>query len=160
TINFAAWPGTIGLTSGELLVARSITISGPGAENLAVNGNAKNRVFHVTGGNVTISGLTITNGRAFGFYPDNEGAGILNQYATVTLNNCTISTNVAENEGGGICNDGTGGAAIMAITNCTVTNNSAYYGAGICNDGRMKGATLLQISNTTLSNNTAGYDAG
>ena len=47
TINFAV-SGTIGLTSGELLVAKSITISGPGAENLAVNGNAKDRVFHVT----------------------------------------------------------------------------------------------------------------
>lgn len=45
TINFAV-AGTIGLTSGELLVDKSITISGPGAENLAVNGNAKSRVFH------------------------------------------------------------------------------------------------------------------
>jgi predicted outer membrane repeat protein len=160
TINFAAWPGTIGLTSGELLVDKAITISGPGAENLAVNGNAKNRVFHVTGGNVTISALTITNGRAFGFYPNNEGAGVLNEHATVTLNNCTINGNVAENDGGGVCNDGTGGAAIMSINNSTISNNSAYYGAGICNDGRMKGATLLQISSTTISNNSAGYDAG
>src|SRR5438034_9132612 len=61
TIDFAV-TGTIGLTSGELLVDKSITISGPGAEKLAVSGNAKDRVFHVTGGNVTISGLTITNG--------------------------------------------------------------------------------------------------
>src|SRR5438552_17389760 len=61
TIEFAV-TGTIGLTTGELLVDKSITISGPGANNLAIDGNAKNRVFHVTGGNVTISGLTITNG--------------------------------------------------------------------------------------------------
>src|SRR6266516_7647330 len=40
TINFAV-TGTIGLTSGELLVDKAITISGPGAENFAVNGNAK-----------------------------------------------------------------------------------------------------------------------
>jgi hypothetical protein len=160
TINFAV-SGTIGLTSGELLVNNNITISGPGAASLAVNGNAKSRVFHIASGKtVSIFALTIINGRTFGSYPDNEGGGVLNQYATVTLNNCTISANVAENQGGGICNDGTGGAAIMAITNCTVSNNSAYYGAGICNDGRMKGATLLQISSTTLSNNTAGYDAG
>src|SRR6185369_3317147 len=39
--------GTIGLTSGELLVGTSITISGPGAANLAVNGNAKTRLFHI-----------------------------------------------------------------------------------------------------------------
>src|ERR1700746_1261676 len=40
TINFAV-TGTIGLTTGELLVDKSITISGPGAASLAVNGNAK-----------------------------------------------------------------------------------------------------------------------
>ena len=55
TINFAV-TGTIGLTSGELLVDKAITISGPGAENLAVNGNAKSGVFHVTGGTVTGGG--------------------------------------------------------------------------------------------------------
>src|SRR5881394_2164860 len=64
TIEFAV-SGTIGLTSGELLVAKSITISGPGAENLAVNGNAKITVFHIVPGEtVTISDLTITNGSA------------------------------------------------------------------------------------------------
>ena len=34
TITFAV-TGTIGLTSGELLVGKSITISGPGADSLA-----------------------------------------------------------------------------------------------------------------------------
>ena len=59
TIDFAV-TGTIGLTSGELLVNKVLTISGPGAENLAVNGNAKSTVFHVAPGEtVTISGLTI-----------------------------------------------------------------------------------------------------
>ena len=63
-IGFAV-TGTIGLTSGELLVAKNITISGPGAENLAVNGNSQSRVFHIASGQtVTISGLTITNGHA------------------------------------------------------------------------------------------------
>src|SRR5438477_11616753 len=59
TINFAV-TGTIGLTSGELLVDKAITISGPGAASLTVNGNAKSRVFHIgSGRTVTISGLTI-----------------------------------------------------------------------------------------------------
>src|SRR5438270_2187001 len=61
TIEFAV-TGTIGLTSGELLVDKSITVSGPGAENLAVNGNNQSRVFHIASGQtVTISGMTITN---------------------------------------------------------------------------------------------------
>jgi len=40
TIEFAV-TGTIRLTSAELLVNKSITISGPGANNLAIDGNAK-----------------------------------------------------------------------------------------------------------------------
>ncbi len=78
----------------------------------------------------------------------------------MTLNDCIITGNATGNDGGGMCNNGTGGAAIMEINNSTLSNNTAYHGAGICNDGRMKGATLLQISNTTLNNNSAGDDAG
>ena len=45
----------------------SITISGPGAANLTVNGNTDSRVFHVgPGKTVTISALTIINGNANG----------------------------------------------------------------------------------------------
>ena len=102
TINFAV-TGTIGLTSGELLVARSITIAGPGAENLAVNGNNQSRVFHIASGQtVTISGLTITNGHA-----SDSGGGIYNDHAVLILDDCTISDNSASgNLGGGIHNDG------------------------------------------------------
>src|SRR5438093_327501 len=49
TIDFSvATPATITLTSGELVVNKSITISGPGADQLSVNGNAASRVFHIT----------------------------------------------------------------------------------------------------------------
>ena len=46
--------GTITLTSGELLITKNVTILGPGANVLAVNGNfpnTTNRVFHIN--NVT-----------------------------------------------------------------------------------------------------------
>jgi len=186
TINFAV-TGAIALTTGELLVNKSLTISGPGAGVLAVDGNATYRVFHVAPSKaVIISDLAITNGNP-NTQPVPDGGGIYNDHATLTLNNCTVNNNAAfrdgggvhnagaatmtlngcvitanmtGNDGGGICNNGTGGAAIMEINNSTVSNNSAGHGAGICNDGRMKGATLLQISNTTLNNNSAGDNAG
>src|SRR6266849_978481 len=47
TINITA-RGTIILTSGELVVAKSVTIHGPGAAQLSVSGNATSRVFHIT----------------------------------------------------------------------------------------------------------------
>src|SRR5437773_4995626 len=49
TIDFAV-TGTITLTTDELLVDKSITISGPGSDNLTVDGNHASRVFHVSSG--------------------------------------------------------------------------------------------------------------
>ena len=68
TINFTV-SGTITLTTGELLVNKNLTVSGPGAANLtiersAASGTADFRLFNIDSGIVTLSGLTIRNGRA------------------------------------------------------------------------------------------------
>src|ERR1700683_4077672 len=47
TVDATGVSGTILLTSGQLIVDRSVTIVGPGPGNLAVNGNAASRVFYV-----------------------------------------------------------------------------------------------------------------
>src|SRR6266542_2898530 len=165
TITFAV-SGRIGLTSGELLVDKSITISGPGAGSLAVDGNATSGVFHIgSGRTVTISGLTITNGTG----------GIGNDNATLTLSNCTISGN----SGGGI-SSGYYDYSELTLSNCTVTGNSgdgisnfAFYGEsylqisdsvvsgnsgrGISNVASYEGSSAgLQISNCTISGNSGG----
>src|SRR5215471_6769802 len=44
TIDATGVSGIILLTSGELQITHSVTINGPGATNLAVNGNAQSRV--------------------------------------------------------------------------------------------------------------------
>ena len=150
TIEFAV-TGTIGLTNGELLVARSITIAGPGAQNLAVNGNNQSRVFHIASGQtVTISGLTITNGHV-----SDSGGGIYNDHAVLILNDCTISDNSATgNLGGGIHNDGNTniGHATLQINNSLITNNTG----GIYNDALQAGTATLVITYSTLSNNNNG----
>src|SRR5678816_3450238 len=97
---------TIMLASGELFVATNVAINGPGANMLAVDANHASRVFYIGNHrNVTISGLTITNGSA----PDpyHRGGGIYNDYnATLTLSSCTISGNSGyQGVGGGIYND-------------------------------------------------------
>jgi hypothetical protein len=75
TITFAVG-GAIGLTGGELLVDKDVTISGPGADNLAIDGGAKSRVFHVSPRTTaTISALTVRNGLATGDYPDDSVNG-------------------------------------------------------------------------------------
>src|SRR3954468_17302370 len=51
TINLTA-KGAVTLTSGELVVIKSVTIRGPGATKLSVSGNGATRVFHVTPGTI------------------------------------------------------------------------------------------------------------
>lgn len=154
TINFAV-TGTIGLTSGELLVVKNITISGPGTENLAVDGNAKGTVFHIVSGQtVTISGLTITNGYTTGY-----GGGIHNDHAALTLSNCTITGNSSSsNKGGGLYNDaeyfdGAPLEALLDISNSSITDNS---GGGIYNNAEGGGTATLEITDSSLSNNYSG----
>ena len=156
TINFnSSLNGqTIILTSGELLVNRSVTINGPGASTLTVDANHASRVLYIASGkDVTISRLTITNGTP----PDYYGGGIYNDHATLTLNSCTISGNSnGGGIGGGIYNNGYAGTATLTITNCAISGNSAWPGGGIYND-----QGTVTITNSTLSGNSDnGYNYG
>ena len=134
---------TITLTTGQLIVDKDVTIIGPGANDLAVDGNAQDRVFYINPGKtVTISGLTITNGNL-----TNEPAGgIYNDGGALTLNDCTVSGN----SGGSIINDSFNGSATMTVTNSTISGN---FGGGIANRGIHSGATMT-ISNCTVSGNS------
>ena len=57
---------TIKLTSGELQVDKSLNIQGLGKDALTIDGGGTGRVFEITtpGANVTIAGMTITDGVA------------------------------------------------------------------------------------------------
>ena len=82
TINFAV-TGTITLTSGGLPINKNITISGPGPDQLSIDGNQALLVFGVFPGKAaTISGLTVRNAQS----------GVLNE-GTVTVTNCVLSGN-------------------------------------------------------------------
>src|SRR5438067_238679 len=66
TINFAAGLTTINLMRAELVINKNLTINGPGANLLSVQRNSAGnfRIFDIASDNfnVTISGLTISNG--------------------------------------------------------------------------------------------------
>ena len=156
TIDFSV-SGTITLTTGQLVVDKNVSISGPGAANLAVNGNAASRVFYVGSYTaskiVSMSGLTITNGAVSGDY----GGGIYNNRSTLTVSNCTLSGNSAVYDGGGIYND----HATLTVSNSTLSGNSSPQGGGgIYNDGSLSGSATLTISNSTLNDNAADFGGG
>jgi hypothetical protein len=154
---------TITLTSGELAVTNSLDIEGPGANNLAISGNAVSRVFDIGGGvNVTLAGLTITNGLA------DHGGGILNEAgASLTLTEVSLSTNRAvggEGEdggngcnglGGGIDTDGgtSFGVSSLTVTGSTIFDNRAQGGEGDegGRDGQGIGGGLYLAAGGTVS---------
>src|SRR5947208_5234658 len=158
---------TILLTTAELAIAKNVTISGPGANLLAVlrDQNAPGfRIFHVAPNHtVIIQGITITHGI------DVTGAGIWNDHATLTVNSCAITGNSATDSkyaGGGILNDGFccglgSGPATLNVANSTISGNSANagFGGGIMNLGLGFPATLA-VSNSTITGNTARDQAG
>src|SRR5258706_12936874 len=115
-INFSLPAGSrITLTSGELLVSKSISVVGPGWTNLTIDGNHASRAFHVTPSNsVTISGLTISSCVATGRPPGNLGGAIFSDQATLTIRDCTLSNNFAR-AGGAVANYAAGGIATLTI---------------------------------------------
>lgn len=160
TINFGV-TGTISLATDELAVDKSLTISGPGSDNLTVDGNQNFRVFHVSGAvTATVTGLGITNGVA----DHAPGAGIYNDHSTLAIDRCTFSNNRA-GAGGGVYNDGFNGSATLTVTNSTFSGNFAGApvdggnGGGIYNNGS-NGSATLTITNSTFSANWAATFGG
>jgi len=155
TIDATHVAGTILLTSSALQITQNVSITGPGAGSLAVNGNAISPVFENSAANVTISGFTITNG-SVGISNNGE-----NNIATLTITNCTVSGN----SGVGINNNvnNSTGSATLTITNCTVRGNS---GGGISNTAinlspdRCCAEATLTVSNCTISGNSASNGGG
>jgi hypothetical protein len=127
TIQFArALDGqTITLTQGQLVVNQGVTIDGPGASELAISGNSASRLFEIgSGGKVTISGLTLTDGIA------TDGAAVLNA-GNLTLSQDVLSADVAQGvAGGGLFGDGAGrGGAVENEAGATLTvSQSAFTG--------------------------------
>jgi predicted outer membrane repeat protein len=149
TINFSV-TGAITLSSDGLAVTENVTISGPGANQLAVNGNQALFVFGVfPQRTVSISGLRIRNAQV----------GVYNNQGTVSVSNCVLSgnsgaglynhagasmtvanSNISNNSGTGADNQGT-----LTVTSCVLSDNS---NAGISNSG------TVTVSNCALSGNS------
>jgi CSLREA domain-containing protein len=144
TIDFTV-SGTITLTNGELVITNDLTISGPGVTNLTVSGNDSSRVFSVVNATVSIAGVAVSQGQAWG-----GGAVYIDSTSTLTMSNCSVtaSADTAGNYsggGGGIMSEGT-----LTIINSTISGNtSAIYAGGI-----------LSVGNLTLINSTVCCNYG
>jgi hypothetical protein len=138
--------GTILLSQGALVVDRDVTITGPGASQLALDGNSTSQVLQVNSGvTATVSGLTLQNGLAL------EGGGIAND-GDLTLTHCTLSGNSADCVDSSRCKEFIRGGGILNTGTATVTSStlSGNNGSGIANFGD------LMLTNCTLRDNNGG----
>ena len=133
TINFAPSVTTVNLTSGELVIDKNLTITGPCADRVTVQRSTQSpefRIFHIISSTVTFLSPASRSQMAVS-WRDGErryGGGIRSA-GVLTLTDCIISGNHAAGteflggNGGGVLNDG----GTMTITRCTISNNSAIY---------------------------------
>jgi hypothetical protein len=146
TIISASTPITGGGTAGTL------TITGPGATSLTIsgldggNGSRDFNIFNIaSGGNLSISGVTVSGAKTSG------NGGAFNNSGTLSVSNSTLSGNSAGTFGGAIFNNN----GALTLTNSTLSGNNATYGGGISNQ-----FGTITISNSTLSGNSATTSGG
>jgi hypothetical protein len=175
---------TITLGGSELKIDKSLTIQGPGASVLTIDGGGMgygSRVFEVRGSatSVTLSGLKIVNGNGAAVNPgssvgfgggsggssttpsDGQGGAVWNG-GNLTITGCLLQGNTAEVDpngpffaGGAVYNAGT-----LKVINSTMSYNSAgdIYTGSYGHGGAIYNTGTLTLTGSNLSNNTAtGY---
>jgi hypothetical protein len=147
-------PRTITLTNGELTITDSVTIAGP-ESGVTISGTNASRVFNLAipgTGNVTMTDLTISDGKA------NGGAGILANDDNLTLTRCTVSNNTSTDpnyQGGGVSTGQDAGT--WTFTDCTFSGNTGGRGGAIY---FFTGGTLNMMACTVSGNKATDSNGG
>jgi CSLREA domain-containing protein len=156
TITFNSGLTNITLTGGEIVIASNgtLTISGPGANVLTIDGGAgTNRIFSINGSTtVTITGVTLTGGGGTGASDTGRGGALYGAGVTLTLDGVNLTGNSADFYGGGLYIIGG-----LRIRNSTISTNTATQFSG---GGIYAIFASVSISNSTVSDNAAGQFGG
>ena len=184
-----ASPQVITLSGTELVVANngSLTIYGPGANRLTINGNNSSRIL-VSGANVVVNihNLRFTGGNGVGATNSGRGGAIYNVGGTMLLKNSILTGNSGAN-GGALNNAASASPSVPAnltIDNCIFSFNSATSSGGAMQNfststlhirnssvhnnnssnagiaGAFQANGTVTITNTTFANNTASVAGG
>ena len=104
-------------------------------------------IYNNTHSTLIVVNSVLQDNTATGGFHLARGAGLAN-WGNATLNNCTITKNIADNSGGGIYQrNGT-----IEMNYCTISNNEGSDGAGICNSS---GIVILRSDLITLNKASA-----
>ncbi|MHC4241819.1 MAG: choice-of-anchor Q domain-containing protein, partial [Planctomycetota bacterium] len=137
------------ILSGDL-DANDVSVNSP--SDLLNEPSREDNSYHVvTGsGNAVLDGFTITGGNANTSSPY-HGAGLLNEYGTSLISNCTFIHNSAR-RGSGIYNY----RGNPSLTNCTFTQNSAEDKGGAIYNYE----SYSDLTECTFIENSAEYGGG
>ncbi len=128
---------TITLSSGQIEIdVNDLTLTGPGRDALAIDGNNAGRVlFHSGTGTLTLSGLTLTHGLADAAIDTNPpnvgmrgGCVFSNAGGSLAISDATITECRAVNAtgaGNGVIGGGIYARHPVTLTRTTVSNNTA-----------------------------------
>lgn len=132
---------------GGFSITDPVSIEGPGANLLTIDGQDAVRVFDISASDITtISGITIANGLATGVALEGFGGGISLAAGTLVLDSVHFLDNRADIGGGGlVAMTGT----TVTILSSTFSGNVSVAGGAIQNEGDMT------IVGSTVSGNTA-----
>jgi hemolysin type calcium-binding protein len=148
--------GRIELDS-TLVILRDLSILGPGARQLTLDGGGDENVFALIASGVptldaTISRLRLTRGYT-AFY-----GGAINAYEGVdlTVSRTTITGSVAGDSGGGIYSNAFDGDGRLVVEDSTIAGNSTSGGGGAIFARNFD----LTIVNSTISGNSGTVGGG
>ena len=160
TVDFApGLTGIVTLVSGQIVIDKALTISGPGAQALTVV-NGGGRVFQVAAGGaaVTIAGLRLTGS---GLPAGENGGAIQNVSGALTLDGLhVVGSGVSADWRGGGIGGGVHSAWSPQGTSLTVRNSTFS-----ANNAQKAGAIFafqqpVTIDNSTLTGNSAADSGG
>jgi trimeric autotransporter adhesin len=142
--------GTISLTSGEMTITENVTITGNGAVNSVIDAQQASRIFAIadTGSDVTLTGLTLSNGKS-DVSPTNFGGAVSSlSIGRLTVNQCVLSGNSATGVGGAIYVL----QGALAVNQSNLNNNSAFTAGGAI---YVETGGVLDVTDSILSGNSA-----
>ena len=139
--------GTINLLTPLPVISEAVTIQGSGSNQLIIDGGGSFRIFESTAVPLTVTNLTVQNGR-----PAADAGGGIRSLGALTLNNVEVLSNTGQFGGGGVY-----AAGEIQITNGRFQNNQSSTGLG----GGLWSTIGAVISGTTfISNSGPGQGGG
>lgn len=153
---------TIVLSGTEIVIANngSLTISGPGANRLTLDGNQASRILTIGSSAVAnVSGIRFKRGNGAGALNTGRGGAVYVVGGTLTMSNSILENNTAAN-GGAFNNSASTGPAVPATAtyiNCVFSNNSSTSTGGA---GQNFSTSFLTITNSTFTGNSGGTATG